>query len=82
MIDHVLSNKTYARLEKRITAAQEKLKKKDPDSPLLKMVRIDPIGMIYHHFEGEEGEKYLGLKIEVALNNYATDLEQAVKNFK
>lgn len=80
MIDHILPNKLYAKLEKRITAAQKELRKKDPRNPLLNMVNFDPIGIMYHHFEGEEGEKYIGLKIEKALKNYAADLEKALKD--
>ena len=64
----------FKMLEKRIANAQKKFGKKNPDSPLLKLVNIEDTGI---HWTAEFGARYAGKTAYEGLCKYVKDLDQA-----
>jgi hypothetical protein len=64
----------YQTLEKTIVQAQNKLKEKNPNHSLLKLVNIDDEGI---HWTAEFGGRYIGMTAYKGLSKYAKDLSQA-----
>ena len=65
---------TLETLEKTIVQAQNKLKKKNPNHPLLNLVNVDDMGI---HWTAEFGGQYIGMTTYDGLTRYVKDLQQA-----
>ena len=66
-------------MEEIISQRQEKLRKINPNSPLLEIVQVTSTGIDYD-FSKPGGKKYLGKTMGEGLKIYANDLKQAIRN--
>ena len=66
------------RIEKEISELQKKLSEKDPQNPLLEMVKITSMGIDYD-FGGLEGATYTGKTIKESFEMYLQDLKETVE---
>ena len=64
----------YNNLARRIIKNQSKLKRKNPQHSLLKLVQVDNISI---HWTDEFGFRYQGIGAEEGLNQYVNGLEKA-----
>ena len=66
------------KIGKVISQRQEKLRRINPNSPLLKMIELTSFGLNYD-FSGPEAAKYIGKSKGEALEEYSDDLQKAIE---